>query len=312
MNKLVRYLGILLLVLGIVAMGSAPVLAADSPDLQPTQIAVTTLYAGATNTVTVTVANNGNAAVSSFDVKLEANGVAVATKTGNSILGKNDANYWPDLVAFSWKPATAGSYTLKVTVDPTNTIAESDETNNILQQTETVISLTPVTIKVRVEGKTSTIWSGQVTFSTSTITDKQGTVFTVDHPTALGALNQAAQTGGFSYVVSSAYGPLGFVESVAGDANQGADGWLYRDNWQSPSVAAVDYTLANNDEVLWYYGGWAAEPLKLSVDKDQTCLRRITLPRRCRHLMEPTGVQFRGPQCRQPLISIPLMLMGRY
>ncbi len=68
-------------------------------------------------------------------------------------------------------------------------------------------------------------------------------------------------------MVSSAYGPLGFVESVAGDAGQGADGWLYRANWQSPSVAAIDYTLANNDEVLWYYGGWSAQPLKLSVDQ---------------------------------------------
>jgi hypothetical protein len=272
MNKLIRYLVILALLVSIFAVSAAPVLAAEAPDLQPTQIEVTTLYANAANTVSVVIANNGNVSASNFAIKLEVSASSgpfaeVTTKTGNSIAAHNDASYWPLSVNFSWKPAAAGSYILRVTVDTTNAIAESNETNNILQQSATVVPLTPVTVKVRVEGKTATIWSGQVTFSTSTITDKQGTVFTVDHPTALGALNQAAQSGGFSYVVSSAYGPWGFVESVAGDAGQGADGWLYRANWQSPSVAACDFTLANNDEVLWYYGGWAAKPLKLSVDQ---------------------------------------------
>lgn len=271
MTRIIRFLCCLLVAFaGLV--NASPALANAQPDLQPSQIAVTTLYAGATNTVSVTIANNGNAAADSFAVKLEAslsggNYTEIASKTGNSIPAHNDAYYWPLSVNFTWNPATNGNYLLRVTVDSLDTVAEPDEMNNILSQPVTVIVLSPVTVKVRIEGKTTTIWSGQVTFSTSMITDKQGSVFTVDHPTALGALNQAAQAGGFSFIVSSAYGPLGFVESVAGDGNQGLNGWLYRVNWQSPSVAAVDFTLADNEEVLWYFGGWSAMPLKLSVDK---------------------------------------------
>ncbi len=267
MVKLFRFLCCLLVaVTGL--MSATPALAQAKPDLQPTQITVTTLYAGVTNAVTVVVANNGEAAASNFAVTLSANGTAVATKTGISVLGKNDPSYWPASVKFDWNPATAGAYTLTAAVDSAGAIAESDETNNQLQRAVTVLAATPVTVKVRVEGKTATIWSGEVTFQTSTITDKQGTTHTIDHPTALGALSQASQAGGFNFVVSSAYGPLSFVEAVADEANEGMNGWMYRVNWASPDVAAVDYTLAANDEVLWYYGSWTAKPLRLSVDKD--------------------------------------------
>lgn len=238
------------------------------PDMQPTQILVNTLYAAATNTVTVVVANNNNAAANNFAVELDVNGVKLSTQTSNSISAHNDPYYWPLSVNFNWKPASAGSYTLKAIVNPDGSVQESNTSNDQLQQTVTVVNLAPVTVTVRVEGKSSTIWSGQVTFTTSTITDKQGTTTTIDHPTALGALNAAAKTGaGFAYDVSSAYGLLSFVDSVGNDANQGADGWLYLVNWLSPSVAAVNYTLANGDTVLWYYGGYSAEPLQLSVDK---------------------------------------------
>ena len=268
MSKIVRYVSCLLLVLSVCTMSVTPVMAQAQPDLQPTQITITTLYAGATNTVTVVVANNGDTAVSSFDVKLEANGVEVATKTGNSILANNDAWYWPASIKFDWTPAASGNYTLRATVDSAGAIAESDETNNQLEQAVTVIDLSAVTVTVRVEGATATIWSGEVTFSTSTITDKQGDTHNVDHPTALGALNEAANAGGFSYVVSSAWGPLGFVEEVAGEANSGMDGWKYRVNWVDAGIAAVDYTLSDGDEVLWYYGTWGGSlALRLTVDK---------------------------------------------
>lgn len=267
MNKLFRYLGILWLVAGLLAASSAPVLATVLPDLQPSQIEVTTLYANATNTVSVVIVNTADAPASSFAVELEANGAKVATKTGNSILAANDSSYWPVTVNFNWKPSSAGSYTLTAIVNPDNTIQESNTNNNTLTQTVTVVDLTPVTVNVRVEGKTSTIWNGQVTFTTSTITDKQGTTTTIDHPTALGALDAAAKAGAFTYDVSSAYGLLGYVDSVGGDTDQGADGWLYQVNWLSPGVAAVDYTLKNGDSVLWYYGGYSAEPLQLTVDQ---------------------------------------------
>jgi len=271
MPRITRSLITLLAVLAVCAVTVVPVMAQSQPDLQPTQIIVTSLYKDATNTITVVIANNEDVAVDSFNVKLEADGVEVATKTGNLILGNNDPWYWPTAVEFEWTPTEAKYYTLRAIVDPADTVDESNETNNQLEQPVTVIELLPVAVKVRVEGRTSTIWSGEVTVSTSTITDKQDDTHTIDHPTALGALDEAAKAGGFSYVVTSAYAPLGFVEEVAGEANDPVtyDGWMYRVDWVSPSVGAVDYAISdNNTEVLWYYGGWAAKPLRLSVDQN--------------------------------------------
>jgi len=127
----------------------------------------------------------------------------------------------------------------------------------------------PVTVNVRVEGMNSTLWSGTVTFSTSTITDKEGDTHTVEYPSALGALHAAAEAGGFEYIVSSVWGDLGFVESVNGETHSDdfSIGWLYQVNWGSPDVAAVDYELNDNDEVLWYFGHWMADTLKITVDK---------------------------------------------
>lgn len=130
-----------------------------------------------------------------------------------------------------------------------------------------------ITVTVRVEGQTSTIWSGEVSFATSTITDDEGTTHYIDHPTALGALDAAATTGGFSYVVKSTL----YVKEVAGEAEDTTDmvhwpGWLYRVNWAGTWVSAVDYNLTDADEVLWYYGGFdpvtfnPPPPLKLTVN----------------------------------------------
>ncbi len=266
MGKILRFIICLLAIVTSLMLPAPTAAAVEQPDLQPTQIAVSNLYAGVSNTVTVTVENNGNVTATNFDVKLEAGGVTVANSTGNSIPAKNDPYYWPAYVNFNWTPAMAGNYTLRATVDSTSIIAESNESNNQLEQNVTVNTLIPITVKVRVEGKTANIWSGNLTFQNSTITDKLGAVHNVNHPTALGALTGAAQAGGFTYVVANYFAPLDFVEAVAGDANAGMNGWLYLVNWVSPPFAAVDYTLTNNDEVLWYYGGYMATPLRISTD----------------------------------------------
>jgi hypothetical protein len=267
MKRISAFLRIVLLLSCLVFVN--PVRADDSAlsDLQPAQISVTTLYTGVDNTLSITVNNNSNVAVGSFKVLLEADGTEIASTDGNYISGNQDAYYWPSSLNFKWKPQHPGEYTLKAIVDPDNRTAESDETNNEITLDVKVIELTDITVKIRIESKTSTIWNGSVTFNNSTITDKQGDIYTVDHPTVLGALEEAAKEGNFNFVVSSIYGPLLYLESIAGDKIQGSYGWLYQVNWQSPAVAAVDYTLADNDEILWYYGGWAAQPLKLTVDK---------------------------------------------
>lgn len=270
MGKIIRLLSCLLLISTIFAMNAVPAMANGQPDLQPSQIIVTA-YTGITNTVTVLVKNNENVASDNFSVKLESdNGtgyVEVGTQTGNSIYGKDNAWYADAQVKFDWTPSTSGNYTLIATADPYNTVPETNDGNNVLTDNVTVTDLAPITVTVRVEGGTSTIWSGSVTFSTSNITDKQSTTHNVDYPTALGALHEGASQGSFSYVVSSAWGPLGFVENVAGEANAGMDGWKYRVNWVDAGIPAVDFTLSDNDTVLWYYGTWGGSlALKLAAD----------------------------------------------
>jgi hypothetical protein len=239
--------------------------------MQPTQI-LATAYTGISNTVTVFVANNEDVEVSSFNVLLEVDDgsgfTTVDNIAGNSIYGNLDAWYAETQVKFSWTPSATGSYTLRATVDSPDAVTETDETNNQIMQPVNVTDLTDITVKVSVEGSTATVWSGEVTFSTSSITDKQGTTHSVDHPTALGALDAAATAGGFSYMVSSAWGALAYVEQVAGEAASGMDGWKYRVNWVDAGVAAVDFTLSNGDEVLWYFGTWGgSQPLRLILDK---------------------------------------------
>ncbi|MEE8174701.1 MAG: DUF4430 domain-containing protein, partial [Dehalococcoidia bacterium] len=130
-----------------------------------------------------------------------------------------------------------------------------------------VIDLAPVTVDVREEGQTSTIWSGQVTFITSTIVDSDGASHDFDRPTALGALDAAASAGGFSYVASPAWGSL-YISEVAGEAPAGMDGWMYRVDWISPDVGAGNYVLGPSQTVLWYYAAWGAKPMRLMVDSD--------------------------------------------
>jgi hypothetical protein len=281
MSKIARFLGCLLVILTIFIMNAVPVMADDEPDLQPTQIIVTTLYASANNTVTVVVANNGTENAKDFDVQLVARKISngdnvtiVKTQTDNV------TPYWPAFVNFDWTPETSGNYTLIATVDSSYNVNEKDETNNVLTDNVTVIELAPVTVKVRVEGQTSTIWSGNVTFSTSTITDNEDKVHTFNYPTAVGALDAAATAGGFSYVVKSSL----YVKEVAGEAEDTTDfvhfpGWLYRVNWVSSSVGAADYALSDDEEeVLWYYGGFdpvtfaPPPPLKLSILDNKTSI----------------------------------------
>jgi subtilase family serine protease len=166
MNKIIRYIGVVVLLISLVSL-SIPVSAEEvpaQPDLETTQIQVTALYAGINNMVTVVIANNSETAVDGFSVKLEVNEEEIETINGNSILAKNDPWYWPLSVSFNWTPEETGEYALRAIVDHDGLIEESNEDNNEIENNVTVIVLEPVTVSVRVEGMTSTIWSGTVTF----------------------------------------------------------------------------------------------------------------------------------------------------
>lgn len=129
-----------------------------------------------------------------------------------------------------------------------------------------------VTVSVRVEGQNATIWSGMVTVHESTIIDSGGTPHEFTQPTALGALNEAAQVGGFSYVVTdSAYGL--YIQSIGGEEPSGLAGWMYRVDYYSPMVGAADFILDQttppdppHGEVLFVYAEWGQAPLRVEVN----------------------------------------------
>ena len=129
-----------------------------------------------------------------------------------------------------------------------------------------------VTIDVRIEGENENIWSGRITVSETTITDDDDIEHNFDQPTALGALDEAAQEGEFDYVVQdTAYGL--YLYSVDGEEPEDMAGWMYRVDYISPMVGAADFILDEtsppdppHDEVLFYYGEWGEPPLKVEVD----------------------------------------------
>jgi len=151
-----------------------------------------------------------------------------------------------------------------VTADAGNFVEELDETNNDLAETVDVLPKLTVTANVRIEGMNETVWTGDVTFSNSTITASDGSVHYLNEPTALGALDEADRIGGFGYVAENSIYGL-YVSEINNEPAIVYDGWMYRVNYVSPSVGAPDYTLTDSDEVLWYFGAWTAPPLAIEL-----------------------------------------------
>ncbi|TET74054.1 MAG: hypothetical protein E3J42_06015, partial [Dehalococcoidia bacterium] len=131
-----------------------------------------------------------------------------------------------------------------------------------------------VSVYVRIEGRSATIWSGDVTIIDSLIADDLGGSHYLADPTALGAMDEASQDGGFPYVVQdTAYGL--YLYSVNGEEPEGWTGWMYRVDYYSPMVGCADFILGQttppdlpHGEVLFYWGGWDEPPLKITLDKE--------------------------------------------
>ena len=94
------------------------------------------------------------------------------------------------------------------------------------------------TVKVRVEGKTQTLFGP--------------TEITVTATNALDALEQASLVGELYYhVTQTSFGP--FVDQVGRYGGSGSSGWVFKVNDASPPVGADKVTLADGDRVLWYF-----------------------------------------------------------
>ena len=93
-------------------------------------------------------------------------------------------------------------------------------------------------VHVRVEGKTQTIWGT--------------TGPALDATTAKDALEQASIAGEFYYHITfTSFGP--YVDQIGRYPADQSSGWVFKVNNVSPPVGADQVTLADGDNVLWYY-----------------------------------------------------------
>ncbi|WP_292394421.1 PQQ-binding-like beta-propeller repeat protein [Methanoculleus sp. UBA303] len=88
---------------------------------------------------------------------------------------------------------------------------------------------------------------------TFTITaDNSKKSYTLNRQTALGALDAA----GVGYTIDDSYyqdyGSL-FINSVKGRTNEGAKGWMYQVNGESPGVGSNAYTVKDEDKVVFFW-----------------------------------------------------------
>lgn len=108
------------------------------------------------------------------------------------------------------------------------------------------------TVKVRVEGKTRTLFGP--------------TEITVTASNALDAIEQASLLGELYYhVTTTSFGP--YVDQVGRYGGSASSGWVFKVNDASPPVGADKVTLKDGDRVLWYYAdfGPTGGPPTLSV-----------------------------------------------
>jgi len=115
----------------------------------------------------------------------------------------------------------------------------------------TPLNIIQETVSLRIEGSNETICETQVEASN-----------------ALEVIVNAASICGYTYnIQETEYGP--YLNMINGEEASGMLGWLYRVNWLSPAVGANDYELANGDQVLWYFGEWGMQPLRLILSNEQ-------------------------------------------
>ena len=94
------------------------------------------------------------------------------------------------------------------------------------------------TVKVRVEGKTKTLFAP--------------TEITVTASNALDAIEQASILGELYYhVTTTSFGP--YVDQVGRYGGTASSGWVFKVNDASPPVGADQVQLKDGDRVLWYY-----------------------------------------------------------
>lgn len=83
----------------------------------------------------------------------------------------------------------------------------------------------------------------------------------------LALLQVASDVCDFSYQTQdSSFGT--YVSSIAGVNAEGLNGWQYFVDYESALVAAGDYVLVDNQDILWAYGGFPFYPTKIEINSN--------------------------------------------
>ncbi|MBI2644203.1 MAG: DUF4430 domain-containing protein [Candidatus Wildermuthbacteria bacterium] len=87
--------------------------------------------------------------------------------------------------------------------------------------------------------------------------------------TAMDVVKNASEQCGYTYSIEQTdFGP--YLSRIGNDAAQGMSGWMYFVEWVSPAVGAAEYALSVGEEVLWYYGEWGINPLRIQLTEGKS------------------------------------------
>jgi len=126
---------------------------------------------------------------------------------------------------------------------------------------------------IRIEGKDNTLWAGLITTGETTFLARnyetgEFNEYTISYPSALGALDTAANIAGFSYLIE--YWPSwdAFLLKSIGDD---VDWWHYWVDQNSPNIGinAFELTENNKEIVIGYSETYDGNALTISVDKSE-------------------------------------------
>lgn len=105
---------------------------------------------------------------------------------------------------------------------------------------------TKVSVNYRIEGSSQEVCKGSV-----------------DAKNPMEIITLAQSVCGYEYELTD---NGAYLRRINDDTAVGSSGWIYLVNWVAGDVGALDYTLKNSDDVLWYYGVASDFPLRIHVN----------------------------------------------
>lgn len=151
-------------------------------------------------------------------------------------------------------------------------------------------SAAPVSVNLRVEGSTTTLFDAPITTDGHDVTTPSGGTHKCDGtngfppanpsagPSATAALDDGARLAGFGFD-----GPYNdgfddfFITQIGGEQTNAAKFWGFFVNSTPPDIGGCQQRLTQGDEVLWAYAAFGATPLKLSGPASATTGSPVTV-----------------------------------